>query len=606
MTTAHRSAARRTARVRRPVTGLSRRLLTYRPELFALNLLLWGVFHSLPALFGLLAGRVFDALAQGEAAASSAWTWLALLVLTNLGRTGLFSAAYWFWATHWFTLQSLLRRNLLESIVQASGRRTPPGPPGASVSSFREDVDEVTSYTQNFVDAGGLLLFAAVALSVMLRTDAGVTAAVCAPIVLILLLTRLAGGPLRRLRARYRDATSRVTEFLGEVTLGVQAVKLAGAEDRVVGRFRRLGAERSRAALGDALLAELLRTAGSGVVGLATGLMLLVAAQTMRGGEFTVGDFALFVAYLPRLTNVMNFFGNLLAQRRRTAVSVERLEALQGGLPAEVAVRHAPLMLSGPLPEVRLPSLPESERLRHFAVRDLTYRHAGGGGIEGIDLELRRGEFVVVTGRVGSGKTTLLRTLLGLLPAQRGEVLWNGNLLRDPAALLVPPRSAYTPQVPRLFSDSLRDNLLLGLSERDLEARLEQAVDLAVLGPDLARLERGFDTEVGSRGVKLSGGQVQRSAAARMFVRPAELLVFDDLSSALDAQTERQLWERLFARREVTCLVVSHRRAALERADRIVVLQDGQLEAVGTLAELLETSPEMRRLWARQGDGKEG
>ena len=129
----------------------------------------------------------------------------------------------------------------------------------------------------------------------------------------------------------------------------------------------------------------------------------------------------------------------------------------------------------------------------------LTYRYPDSGrGIAGIDLRLPRGSFTVITGRIGAGKTTILRVLLGLVPKDAGEVQWNGTSVEEPATFFVPPRCAYTAQVPRLFSETLKDNILLGLPED--QVNISAALRSAVLEPDVDQLENGLDTLVGSRG----------------------------------------------------------------------------------------------------------
>lgn len=539
----------------------------------------WGAFvafFTFPVLGGWLLGRGFGALEDGDT--SLVYTLAVLVAVVEVLRMATVHVAAVVWTQAWVQMQTLLRGNMLAAQMASGGPEAgqPVGSAGEAITHFRDDTEDVAMFVDGMVDVSGGVVFTAFAAFVLGSVDARATAVLLIPLAGVALATRTLDSRIKAYRSADRAAAGTVSGLLGDVMAAATTVKVNDAIDPTMARLRSLVDRRRQTAVRDRVLDEGVQAFSQGAADVGLGLVLLVSAGAMASGTFGVGELAIFTAYLGWLSFLPRMVGRALARRKQAGVAFERMATLVAGRqPANtVTDRSLPVGLRD-LRHRPADTRPERVPLERLEVVDLTARYASGAGIEQVTFTIERGMFTVVTGPVGSGKSTLLRAVMGLAQdaVMSGEVRWNGVALEDRAAFLVPPNAAFLPQVPQLISDSVADNITLGPVD---EAALARSLELAAVSSDIAEMAEGPATVIGPRGLRLSGGQRQRVAAARALVRLPELVVLDDLSSALDVETELQLWSNLAAA-GMTVLAVSHRAVAFARADQVIHLDAGRI-----------------------------
>jgi ATP-binding cassette subfamily B protein len=330
-------------------------------------------------------------------------------------------------------------------------------------------------------------------------------------------------------------------------------------------------------------------------------LLLTYGGQRLMEGAVSIGEIAAFSVYIGILVTGLTSLGWLINSVQRGWVALGRVN--------EVLEAHDPR----PTVEALFP--PADAAGRGIAVRDLTFQHpsASKPALDGVSFAVAPGETVGIFGLTGSGKSTLLDLIARLYDAPPGTVSVGGVDVLDVTPASLWRRIVYVTQRPHLFSESIRANVLLGAGADAHQRRLDAAIADAALLDDLDAFPDGIDTVIGERGITLSGGQRQRVALARAFYRGFDVLLLDDVLSAVDHATEGRLIDAIYRRLEAgdgpraTAVIVSHRVSVLARADRVLVLEDGKIVDEGHHDELIErVGSDYRSAWLLQQAEDEG
>jgi ABC-type multidrug transport system fused ATPase/permease subunit len=528
----------------------------------ALMFLLASLSGAQGAFTGLVWGRVAEALQEGHTP-----RWLVVALVVSLIAAPLMLAdAFWRYPRWW--VEVMLRARMAVLHGQTGQHRLVRTPAGEVVARSM-DADRYARYADRWVDfINGLIIASVTALI-------GGTWLAGAVLLVVMVTSALASSLGRPVAGRSADASSTARARFGRALVSAlesaRTVKLAAATTQVHAHLRKVDAGRVAAAVREHRVQALLD--GVPIVMVQGGVVTAWAVYVWGGWSLAT---ALLVA---NAVSGFDWFGRVagmvVTEAPGTRAWQKETSRFAGGvdlmdLPPGVDLVEG--TAPEPAPVVRVP-------LRRLELSGFSAVHEDGTiGVAGVDLAVDAGELVLLVGQVGSGKSSLLSAMAGLID-HGGTIRWNDRTVEDAQVFLRPGQVAHVAQVPRVLSGTFADNVRLGH-----ERAFDGPVADARLEPDIADAG-GKDALVGHRGVRLSGGQVQRLALARALATDAELLLADDVSSALDAATEIELWRALRERR-VTVIGATSKRAALAQADRVVVLVDGEIAASGPWSEL--------------------
>ncbi|MBQ1013033.1 ABC transporter ATP-binding protein/permease [Micromonospora sp. M51] len=472
------------------------------------------------------------------------------------------------WFPQWWVRQ-MLRIGLRLVHGQTGPRRVSSHTP-AEVVAQGGDTERVVQLADNVLDQTVALVLVVAMSAVTGSVVPGLF--FLGPMVVSGLAATLFGPKLERAARATVAARAAFATALVSALSAARTVKLAGATTAVLRHLAGLDVLRSDRQRREIAVQVWARSTPS----MASGLLPIGAWALYLNGSLSAGAVLVAVSTLGAARWFAWTTASLISQLPSARVWTRRTAAMTGVSAYSAGVPEVDLT-AGTAPA---PTMPPRHPLRRLDLRGFGVVHSDGTvAVRDVDLTVQRGQLVLVVGPVGSGKSSLLRGLAGIVH-HTGELAWNGDPVTEPELFLRPNQVGYVAQLPRVLSGTVADNIALG---HQVDAA--GAVSTAQLDHDLAAAGGGLGLLIGHKGTRLSGGQLQRLALARALAPRTELLVADDVSSALDVTTELALWEALRGH-GVTVVGSTAKRAALVRADHVVVLLGGTVAAQGTWQDL--------------------
>ena len=426
-----------------------------------------------------------------------------------------------------------------------------------------------------------------------LQEDAGLAWIMAVAVPLLAVAVGLIIGRMVPWFKAMQESVDRVNRILREQITGVRVVRAFVREQVERDRFAVANAAYTEASLNVGRLMAIAFPTVMVIFNLSSAAVLWFGAQRVEAGAVQVGGLIAFMQYLIQVLMAVMMTTMTAMMIPRAEVSARRIEEVLG-TESTVTDPVAPL--------------PIEEEYAGVEFRDVTFHYPGAEApvLDGISFTARPGTTTAIIGSTGSGKTTLLSLIPRLHDVTGGSVLVGDRDVREARLEDVWSRIAYVPQKPYLFSGTVATNLRYGDPQAD-DTTLWDALAVAQAADFVERMDGGLEARIAQGGTNVSGGQRQRLAIARAFVRGADILLFDDSFSALDVATDARLRAALEARTAyTTVIVVAQRVSTIVDADQIVVLDDGAVVGVGTHAQLLETCPTYREIAESQKAGSPG